>query len=305
MWAITSYYNPHKFKSRRKNFTLFRHHLKCPLIAVEFNPDSNFELKSGIDCDILIQVKDGSILWQKERLLNVAISYLPSDEKNVAWIDSDIIFLSNSWINDAERLLESNNTIQLFSHLIDGKRNEEYPTQSDSQYSGSGLVWKIRNGVSLADALYPSSTNEMRTTCFGLAWAANVSFLKSIGLYEMMIIGSGDRAYACAIYNEFDAACKTLELNDDRKRHYIAWAKKAHSNCQGKISNIQGAIFHLWHGSIENRRYRERHLHFSKFSFDPNINIGYGADGPLKLINCRDNIELFVKQYLRERQDDN
>ena len=72
MWAITSYFNPARYKNRLSNFRVFRANLGVPLVTVELSFDGNFEL-SEKDSDILIQVSGGAVLWQKERLLNVAL----------------------------------------------------------------------------------------------------------------------------------------------------------------------------------------------------------------------------------------
>jgi hypothetical protein len=41
-------------------------------VTVELSFDGRFEL-AGSDADILIQLSGGAVLWQKERLLNLAL----------------------------------------------------------------------------------------------------------------------------------------------------------------------------------------------------------------------------------------
>jgi hypothetical protein len=76
MWAITSYYNPAHYQSRLENYKTFRKKLGLPLLTIEFSYDGEFQLNSS-NADILIQVAGGDILWQKERLLNLAIKKIP------------------------------------------------------------------------------------------------------------------------------------------------------------------------------------------------------------------------------------
>ena len=40
----------------------------------------------------------GNTLWQKERLLNIAIENLPKTVEKVMWLDSDLIFLNDDWV---------------------------------------------------------------------------------------------------------------------------------------------------------------------------------------------------------------
>ena len=75
-WAITCYFNPIGYRRRLENYRVFRQRLKLPLVAVELSFDKRFELAAG-DAEILVQVHSPSILWQKERLLNVALKSVP------------------------------------------------------------------------------------------------------------------------------------------------------------------------------------------------------------------------------------
>ena len=85
LWAITAYFNPAGFHNRLRNYRVFRENLGAPLVAVEFSHEGRFEL-CATDADILLQIAGGDVMWQKERLLNLALASLPSDCTHVAWI---------------------------------------------------------------------------------------------------------------------------------------------------------------------------------------------------------------------------
>ena len=68
LFAITAYFNPVGRGRRLANYREFRRRLTVPLVAVELAFGDRFELGHD-DADILIQVRDGALLWQKERLL--------------------------------------------------------------------------------------------------------------------------------------------------------------------------------------------------------------------------------------------
>src|SRR5215204_4074910 len=92
LWAITSYFNPMRYGRRLANYRLFREHLPLPLIPVELSFGANdFELREG-EADVLIQLRGQDVLWQKERLLNVALGELPSGCTKVVWLDCDVVF---------------------------------------------------------------------------------------------------------------------------------------------------------------------------------------------------------------------
>jgi hypothetical protein len=101
LWAITSYFNPARYARR----LFFRARLNVPLVAVELAYGPDFELQDA-DADILIRVQGGAVLWQKERLLNVALQSLPSNCSKVAWLDSDIFFDAPDWGASVSSLLD-------------------------------------------------------------------------------------------------------------------------------------------------------------------------------------------------------
>jgi len=112
-WAITSYFNPMRYKRRFSNYKVFRKNLNLPLVAVELAYSNTFELQEG-DADILVQLRGGAVLWQKERLLNAALQALPKRCRKVAWLDCDIIFQMVNWADAAGQLLDRVAMIQPF-----------------------------------------------------------------------------------------------------------------------------------------------------------------------------------------------
>ncbi len=63
---------------------------------VEWSPSGQFELEPGIGLKVL-QISGGSILWQKERLLNIGIKALPEECTHVTLMDADLIFEDADW----------------------------------------------------------------------------------------------------------------------------------------------------------------------------------------------------------------
>ena len=65
--------------------------------------DAPFDLPAGPD---VIQVRGPDVLWQKERLLNIAVSRLPARARKVAWLDGDLLFADPDWAGETARLLD-------------------------------------------------------------------------------------------------------------------------------------------------------------------------------------------------------
>ena len=104
LWAITCVFSPVPSSRRLANFRTFRKHLGIPLVAVEAVYDET-ELTPA-DAEILVQRPCESVLWQKERLLNLALEALPVECERVAILDADVVFSDAEW---ADYLFYRNN----------------------------------------------------------------------------------------------------------------------------------------------------------------------------------------------------
>ena len=47
-----------------------------------------------------MQEQGGSLLWQKEALLNLALKHIPGHIQYIAWIDCDVLFEDDHWITE-------------------------------------------------------------------------------------------------------------------------------------------------------------------------------------------------------------
>ena len=113
LWAITCYFNPIDYKRRLENYHTFRRNLAVPLVTVELSFDGNFQLQHG-DADILVQLHGRDVLWQKERLLNVALQSVPDTCDKIAWLDCDVVFESDDWAEHTSRALDHFGLVHLF-----------------------------------------------------------------------------------------------------------------------------------------------------------------------------------------------
>ncbi len=299
MWAITAYYNPVRYKRRLLNYRIFRANLGVPLVTMELSFDGRFELTHD-DADILIQVSGGAVLWQKERLLNVAIKSVPKIAKNIAWLDCDVIFERTDWMHEAELKLNEANIVQLYSDLVD-LGPEDY--QSNIKHhglrpSGHGIV---SLGLVQTNAV---SWEAVRFALAGLAWAARRDILEEHGFYDAMIIGSGDTSMFHAMYGQFEHEAQRRYLRRAHQEHYLKWARPYYKTVGGKVSNVPGRIYHLWHGKFTNRDYKDRQRLMAGFDFDPDTDLRIGANGAWQWARPRPDLEDFLKKYFLSRAED-
>jgi hypothetical protein len=272
---------------------------------VELSFDGRFDLTDA-DADILIQLSGGAVLWQKERLLNLAIKAVPAHVKNIAWLDCDVLLERTDWADEADRKLGAFNVVQLFSDLVHIDP-EDCGKQSDL---GNGHA-SVPGVASLSDARDLLSVRRpepfvLKKVRFnpGLAWAAKRKLLEDCHFYDAAIIGGGDSLMAYAMYGEFEVLIERFLLDPTRRHHYLKWAIPFHESIGGRIGHVPGTIYHLKHGDVNNRAYFDRQDGLAGFDFDPEIDLRIGANGVWHWARPRPDLEDFLRNYFIDRAED-
>lgn len=301
--AITSYFNPSKSKRRFDNYKAFAKDLNLFLITVELSTDDTYFELTKEDADIYVPLVNSAVLWHKESLLNIALKYIPRNVDYVVWLDCDIIFENKHWASELPVYLEKYNLVQLFSSLYDLRESDNQFDKNELSLTGHSIGYLNSTNSVYQSSLSPKSTGDMRSTLFGLAWGAKKSVITTHGFYDAMIVGSGDRALFCAAIGEHTVIKDSLRLNEKRFNHFLNWAIPFHNTIEGKVGYLEGNLFHLWHGEISNRRYLERHIEFSKLSFDPFCDIYKKPNGTWSWSNDTENYQVFLRNYFSQRQE--
>src|SRR5215204_1717178 len=245
LWAITSYFNPMRYGRRLANYRTFREHLAVPLITVELSYGAEeFDLREG-EADILIQLRGQDVLWQKERLLNVALGALPSECSKVVWLDCDVIFGEDifgeggGWAEEVSGLLDGFPLVQAFSrvHHLPRDLPAGEVTLADAEFGESSVASAVASGLSAYTCLSrrPGGRKEGAYSP-GVAWAARRELLDEYGFYDARIIGGGDRAIACAAYGCFDEVMQRHIMSEAQRGHYLAWAKPYFESVGGAVT---------------------------------------------------------------------
>jgi hypothetical protein len=304
LWAVTVLFNPFGHVSRPANFRHFRERLPLPLLAVELTYGGRGDLKEE-DADKLVRLEGRSILWQKERLLNVALEHLPESCETVAWLDCDVIFGREDWGDLLESQLERFQFVQLFEQVCDLPRG----FQPDDLAAAANLpavestASRIMNGRPVMDGLRHAGHRSRTFSANGLAWAARTALLRKHGIYDACILGSGDRAMVCAAIGAFDACQGALFMNDRQVEHYLAWARSFHGSLQGSVGCIEGTVFHLWHGEPSLRRIGDRYSLLEPYRFDPWEDIAVVDTGCWEWSSEKGEMHRAVLEYFRSRHE--
>jgi hypothetical protein len=303
LWAITAYFNPVGYKRRLRNYHVFRQRLSVPLVTVELAFDGGFQLAEG-DADILVQIRGGDIMWQKERLLNIGLGHVPPKCDAVAWLDCDVIFASDDWAARARRALDDVAIVHLFRERFDLCADADLAQLRcrPGEPTAYSIIHKIEAGQASPDDLVRGDSVRQLRSSLGLGWAARREVLDAHGLYDACILGGGDRVLTCAALGRFDLAARAQRMNMHGLAHYLPWARPFFEAVRGRIGSISGQVVHQWHGDLRDRRYEERYLMLA--DFDPFTDIARTAEGCWRWASDKPALHAAVRRYFESRNED-
>lgn len=300
IWGITSYFNPTSSPIRRANYDIFHARLGIPLVTVELSYGDGFDLAPD-DAEILIQLRGAGVMWQKERLLNIALEALPADCRTVVWLDADVVFADQDWPARLERALDDHALVQPFARaflLPAGAAPEGLPEGCILRESA---VAAFSTGLALSDWMRRFGDHGGRKVGLGLAWAARRDLLDRHGFFDAAIIGGGDRALVCAAYGTFGMLIEKHRMNPRQERRYLDWAVPFNADVGGRLGWSDGDLYHLWHGDIERRQYAERHAALAAIGFDPYADIARAENGVWRWNSDKPELHRMLADYFTGR----
>jgi hypothetical protein len=301
-WIVTAYFNPCRYFTKKRNFDMFAARLAsigARLLVVEMAlDDSEFEL--GDDHEV-IRVRGNGVMWQKERLLNIAIANLPASCTKVVWLDCDILFEDDEWLHKTSDALERFMVVQPFSSCVLLPRgNLDFRGHGEEQITESFAAAFARDRSLAHNAVYQEHG---RT---GFAWATRRELLDAFSLYDACLTGSGDHLMAHVFAGALDSPCIPAMIGCGHKyaEHFARWAAELDRIVRGRLGHVEGRILHLWHGERVDRRYRQRNQEFKTFAFDPDRHIRRGENGPWEWAEAPAVMRAWANEMLVSRNED-
>lgn len=307
IWAITAYFNPARYQRRLANYRVFHQHLGIPLLTVELGFEGRYELLAG-DATTLIQLPGHDVLWQKERLLNIAIANLPPQVTKVVWLDCDVLFERNTWSEHASSLLDDYPIVQAFDEMLRLPR-QETPTFPKEPVG-------IESRPSICKLLSPAT--DLRTVCrdapklpgrlfpgpIGFGWAFRRNLFQQRGFYDVGILGGGDASLLAALSGCYEIAIDAHRLNSQAEAHYLRWAQSLHEEVKQRVACVPSRIFHLWHGDLAHRGYETRYERLSHYRFDPERDLALDEHHVWRWASTKPEMHRYVADYFRGRRED-
>lgn len=302
LWAVTSYFNVGHSARRRDNFRHFRERLGTSLLAIELGFDGINDLAPNA-ADIVVHVSGGDVMWQKERLINLALSHLPGDCTAVAVVDCDILFPDPAWPKRALAALASYRMVQLFEavHYLSETWSPGAPWLTNDEDVQLALPRGIATHGAPAACINDVTQRGRGRYSPGMAWAYPRDLLARHGLFQWNIIGGGDTSVSAGAVGAFDAAVRRHQMTPPHRACYLAWAEPWFAAIGGKVGHLAGDLFHMWHGDLAHRQAHTRHAGLAAHGYDPGTDVAAMPGGPLRWASDKPALHQTLAQFFAER----
>ena len=306
LWVVCAIANPMGFNSRMKLYRDFVQHvladLRLNMVTVECSYGASepelADVGRRFETDgvrlVHVAVHANSIMWHKENLLNIACDHVPQGVPYICWCDADLTFMEGA---DAVplmlRALEAHPAVQCFSTCLD-------------MGPGDASVLKVHHSYAKCSALGAAVRPGGFETAWhsGYVWAAHRSLLsRTGGLWDVGIVGSGDRVMALAFTGNVDEY-KEKGFGADYTGSMREWQARALEVTGGKVGYAPLTIMHHFHGSKKDRQYGTRGAMLKASVFSPAVDLVKNGDGVYEWAAPSSELPGRVVQYFQDRRED-
>lgn len=309
IWGVTAFFNSSGNPVLLDNLDRFaasvrRQGLRLLVVELAFG-DAAFQVPPSW-CDRLVQRRSETVLWQKERLLNLGVDHLPPACDKVVWLDGDIVFENDDWVGETAARLESYAVVQPFDVACWLARHAADPPADPPRGLGEGMAMPGMAAVMAGrDDWRRALADYFEHGHPGFAWAARRDILARHRLYDRHVLGGGDVSVAHAFYGDNDYwrglnyCCRGMARAE--LAAMAAWGRALYADVQASVSHVPGRALHLWHGAIAGRGYRDRWGILKDADFDPATDVALDENGCLRWNSDKPMLHRRVRDYFDRR----
>jgi len=244
-----------------------------------------------------IGVRDKTLIWVKENLINIAVSRLPQDWKYVAWIDSDVFFRNSNWAADTVHALQQYDFVQPWATCYDLGPNDEHL----AVHTSFCKIWHERKPIMQGPNAGSSAYQFAHP---GFAWASTRYALEIAGgIPDTAILGAADHHMAMALIGRVNDSIPG-NCTEGYKRPLQQWQARVMPHINGNISYVPGTIEHKWHGKKARRFYVSRWDILTKYAFDPATDLKRNVWSVWELTGNKPDLRNAIDRYFRNRDED-
>lgn len=190
MAIVCCYFNPLGYRSRSENYRRFAESLSASgvrLLTVELAIGDRSHELPVVYGDVL-RVHSASLLWHKERLINLGIARLiDQGYEQIVWLDADVEFVAaREWPWFVADALRRAPLCQAFSSLVADTGARPVPASSAVSYFEQ--TGEVVDQATRAPGLGRWFGTPMGMPGYG--WAARAEVLRECELYDRAIVGA-------------------------------------------------------------------------------------------------------------------
>ncbi len=297
---VVPFFNPCRSVWRTDNFLALASVLDASRVewrAVEcMFGDAPPQLPEG---DHVRRVRAESVLWQKERLINLAVAELPDRFDKVAWIDADVVFANPRWIGETSDALETFAVVQPFDTAV------RLPAGGTRPPKGEDLV----GDVSFARRYHeqPGTVNDCSYWAHGhtgFAWAGRRDWIERTGLYEVALSGTADHLMAHSFVGAWECPCAFGRMRPGpRWAHYASWSQAVFDLVRGRVGGVPGTLMAMWHGeeAVRGDGYHRADHRLDDLTFDPYCDVTRRGAGALEWSSAKPLLHQWAIDYFHVR----
>lgn len=248
-----------------------------------------------------VPVRNTTLVWVKESLLNIGISRLPPDAQYIGTFDADIHFRKPGWANEIIHALHLHPVVQPWGAAYDLGPNDEH---IQTHVSFARLFHEGAPVVADAAHFWKFDGGPYEYAHTGYAWAWTRSTLDKIGgLIDICGMGSADHHQALALIGAVEHSIP-VGATASYRRTLEAWQAHALAHINRNIGFVPGTIEHRFHGSKAARGYQSRWDMFVKHGFDPVTDLKRNTFGVVEWSGVKSELEREWHLYLKARNED-
>jgi len=305
---LTTYFNFSGNPYYHQNFVHFATRIRNQggiLYTMELlHPGQSSEVDPHL-CDRYFSIVSSTSLWVKENLLNLLLDKLPDECAIVGWIDHDILFEKDDWIQELREEMRTHHVVQLFREVVRcGPHPIEDYLSDPIRVEKLPMGWGEDNRMfsETFRFLHPEIVQKLPVTP-GYAWAMRRDLLVSLRFYDQCILGGADRVFCDGLFF----------VQPSPRPHDYYYLSSFRANTRRyldrfppnlSIGSLSTRIYHQYHGSYANRQYHLRHQILSEIGFDPQQHLHLLPDGLYQLTLppvSNQRLQNWLREYYKTR----
>lgn len=312
-----------QFKNPVRNYNIFKAAIEqqADLFTTELVLDDDKPMYGVDDGEFKVTLhgtRDEHLLWQKERLINITAKRILDnyDYKYIGWVDSDVLFYNEDWLEKTCEALRGNLAVQMFRQcgLFDRNLEITYTDPHGDPHPELGSVQRyLSTAYAYASGMFNTDWVTFHRPTFnhvGFAWAARREFFEELGVQDKAVFGDGDTFIAAALAGKkVHATHRGHALGPSSAELFTTYsttardlAKRLDLHPMGFVDNT---LYHLQHGDFAGKQYNSRLELLAQTQYDPALHLELDHNGLYRFTEfAPERLRTNLKLYFNNRQED-